>query len=331
MRRLRGAERSSRRPRASGDVRVGLGDDAAVLKLDGDREWVLSCDASIEDVHFRLATHPADSVGYKSLMRAASDLAAMGAQPRYFLLTISLPAKLTGRWLDDFLRGMARAARSLGIRAIGGDTTSGANVSIDVTVIGELASGRAVTRSGARIGDYIYVSGKLGRAELGLELTLAGRRPDAVVREFVVAHLYPKARIELGAWLAKRGVASAMMDLSDGFSTDLARLCKASGVGARIERAVIPRVRIPADAAKKLAIPKVDPLYLALHGGEDYELLFTVPERKLKLLRRAPGFSRLAQIGRIIRGNKVLLRHQNGTESPLRAAGWDSFSKKSSK
>lgn len=316
-----------REPR--GEVRLGIGDDAAILRLPQNRECVVSCDASIENVHFRLATHPADSIGYKSLVRAASDLAAMGAQPRYFLLTIALPNKLAGRWLDDYLRGMVRAANKLKIRAIGGDTTKARAVSISVTVMGEVGTGKAVTRAGARMGDYIYVSGRLGAADLGLRLTLAGLVRGSKLRALLAPHLYPEARARLGVWLASQGVASSMIDLSDGLSTDLSRLCAASQVGAKLLTEKIPAVRVPREATNALHLGKGDALQMALHGGEDYELLFTVPPSKVKLLVGAPDHSELAQIGRIVGGGNVSILEANGRETLLRAGGWDSFREKS--
>src|SRR5277367_570828 len=157
---------------ASSRLKMGIGDDAALVSAGGHAEWVLSCDTFLENVHFRLKTHPPDSVGYKALARATSDLAAMGATPRFFLLTLALPAARTGSWLDAFLKGMARAARAMNMVLLGGDTTKSRTVSISITVLGEIARSRAVTRSGARPGDLIYVSGTLGRAQLGLEILL---------------------------------------------------------------------------------------------------------------------------------------------------------------
>src|SRR5208282_4439867 len=144
---------------ASSPLKMGIGDDAAIISPAARTELVLSCDTFLEDLHFRNQTHPPDSVGYKALARATSDLAAMGATPRYFLLTLALPAARTGAWLDGFLRGMARASRELGITVIGGDTTQSRTVFISITVLGEIAAGRALTRSGAHPGDIIYVSG----------------------------------------------------------------------------------------------------------------------------------------------------------------------------
>jgi thiamine-monophosphate kinase len=306
-------------------LRLGTGDDAAVLSPAGGTEWVLSCDAFLEHVHFQAKTHPPDSVGYKALVRASSDLAAMGATPRFFLLTLALPAGRTGSWLDAFLEGMARASRELGIAIIGGDTTISDRIFISITVLGEITPGRALTRSGARPGDIIYVSGKLGRAQLGLELVLRSQARNRQLRALVQPHLYPKIRIELGSWLARQRIASSAMDLSDGLSTDLARLCIASKVGARIYASKVPSVIIPEAAARRLGKRKLDPLQRALHGGEDYELLFTVSPRQAKKLSRAPSAAALTAIGEITRNRHILLVAPSGRTKLLKSQGWDPF------
>lgn len=342
---------------ASSRLKLGIGDDAAVISLGSRTEWVLSCDTFLENVHFRLKTHPPDSVGYKALARATSDLAAMGATPRFFLLTLALPAGAAGAlagwsfvgrgfshdktsapdsgalalevpsesWLNAFLKGMARASRELGITIIGGDTTQSRTVFISITVLGEIAPGHALTRSGARPGDIIYVSGKLGRAQLGLELVLRGHARNHQVRALVQPHLYPKIQIALGSWLAQHRTAASAMDLSDGLSTDLGRLCAASQVGAKIYASKIPSVTIPPAAARYLGKPKLDPLQLALHGGEDYELLFTVSSRQAKKLNGAPGAAALTAIGEITRKRELILVASNGREAPLKSQGWDPF------
>src|SRR5271155_4261090 len=306
-------------------LRLGIGDDAAVVSTGGHAQWVLSCDTFLEDVHFCMQTHPPDSVGYKALARASSDLAAMGATPRYFLLTLALPSARTGPWLDAFLKGMASAARELGITAIGGDTTRSRTVFISITVLGEIAPGRALTRSGARPGYIIYVSGNLGRAHLGWDLVRRAHARNRQLRALVQPHLYPKIRIELGSWLARTRIATSAMDLPDGLSTDLARLCAASQVGAKIYASKVPSAAISPAAARHLGKPKLDPLQLALHGGEDYELLFTILPRQEKKLRRAPGASTLTAIGEITRNRQVLLVAPDGNASPLHSQGWDPF------
>ena len=302
-------------------VRLGIGDDAAILRGSSEIDWAISCDNSLEDVHFRHNSHPPESIGYKSLARATSDLAAMGARPRYFLLALALPAAKTGLWFDRFAAGMARAARELNIRLVGGDTSKSQNVMISITVLGEVAPGQAITRSGARPGDRIYVSGQLGPAQLGLELILRGLAHRRTLQRYLQPHLYPKIPLALGQSLATRHVATAMMDISDGLSTDLTRLCNASSVGARIWPDKIPKIKIPA-ALTRL---NLNALELALHGGEDYVLLFTVRSQFANRLRHLPSRIPITCIGEITRQKQIVLVRENGTEAPLLAKGWDPF------
>jgi thiamine-monophosphate kinase len=308
----------SRAPRS---LPVGIGDDAAVLRPTKKKQWVLTCDAFAENVHFLARVHRPGVVGYKSLARAVSDLAAMGATPRYFLLTLALPAHRTGDWLDEFLRGMARLARACGLVLAGGDTLRHATVTVAITAIGEISPGRAVQRSGAKPGDRIYVSGALGGAQLGLELILRGLYKDRRWKKLLQPHLHPVPRLRLGRWLAEKRLASAMIDTSDGLSTDLGHLCQASGTGARIFLSRLPMIRVP------LALQQrgFDPLELALHGAEDYELLFSVPRaRALQLPTRLQGVP-LTCIGEVTAARNIVLVGEDGTEQPLPAQGWDHF------
>ncbi|MGH9574060.1 MAG: thiamine-phosphate kinase [Candidatus Acidiferrales bacterium] len=307
-------------------VPIGIGDDAMVIRTGGKKDLVVTVDAFLEDVHFLVDRHPPESVGCKALARATSDLAAMGARPAYFLLTLALPKARTGNWLDRVLKGMRVAAQSLGLRLVGGDTTESSLISMSITVIGEIAPGQAVTRSGAKPGDILLVSGTLGRAQLGLELVQHGLARNRRYKSLLVPHLYPRIRIELGAWLAEHGVASAMMDISDGLSTDLIRFCKASRVGARIYQERIPCVKLPASLGRLKGFGRLnDPLDMALHGGEDYELLFTVPKKMLKKLQSAPGAKAVQAIGEIHRGHGVSLVTKTGETRILKPLGWDPF------
>jgi thiamine-monophosphate kinase len=303
----------------SAGLRVGMGDDAAVVRPKQGVEWVLTTDAFVENVHFLLRVHPPDAVGYKALARAASDLAAMGARPLYFLLSLALPPSCTGKWFDGLLQGMARAGRSFGLSLAGGDTTKSSLAAINLTLVGEVGRGQAVLRSGARPGNLICVSGTLGEAQLGFEL-LDGRRPKQW-KKWLQKHLYPEPRLELGEWLAKNGRATAMIDTSDGLSTDLTHLCEASGVGAKLWAAKIPKVTVPS-LAHKIGL---DPLRLALDGGDDYELLFTVSKRFARHLPRAVGGVPLTVIGEITREKRIVLVDESGQIKDLPARGWDPF------
>jgi len=302
-------------------VRLGIGDDAALFKVRSGFDQILTCDWFLEGSHFLRHKHPPEAVGWKCLARAVSDVAAMGGRPRCFLLSLALPASHTGTWLDQFLLGLRRAAQRFECVLAGGDTTRRQDILINVTVVGDLRMGRAVLRSGARPGDVLFVSGRLGEAELGLRLIRKSKRlansRDPVLRK----HLYPEPRLALSRWLAEGRLASAMMDLSDGLSTDLPRLCAASGVGARIETAKIPSVRLPKDGRGGIMVP----LELALHGGDDYELLFTVPRGKVKRIPHSQNGTRLTAIGEITKERTLLLVDSAGREAPLPNLGWDPF------
>jgi thiamine-monophosphate kinase len=319
----------SRAGAAKGEVRLGIGDDAAVLRPRAGREFVISADQFLEDRHFLVRRHPADSVGYKALARAASDLAAMGAAPLYFFMTLALPAGRTGAWLDEFLRGMARAAREFKMILLGGDLAKQRTIAVSITVVGESFPGEAVTRSGARPGDAIFVSGTLGRAAMGLRMFLhRGRRAaerlsgvPGAAQDALRAHLYPQPRLALGQWLARKGLASSMIDISDGFSTDLNHLCVASGVGARVSIG-----RLPTTPTIALAVELgLDSFALGLHGGEDYELLFTVPARLCAKIPACFGKLWLTRVGEITRSRKLLLLSASGRTRPLLLRGWDHF------
>src|ERR1700730_10542733 len=198
---------------AGGILRLAIGDDAAILRLRRGREWVVTCDQFIEDVHFVKALHPPEVVGYKALARATSDLAAMGAVPRVFLVSLALPASCAGVWLTTMTHGMARAARKFGVTLAGGDTARrparNAAVTLSLTVLGEIEAGRGIQRNSALPGDAIFVTGVLGAAQLGLEIVLRGWAGS--YRRLVAPHFYPKPCLDVGRWLVRRRIASAMM------------------------------------------------------------------------------------------------------------------------
>jgi thiamine-monophosphate kinase len=302
-------------------VRLGIGDDAALFRGARGCDQILTCDWFLEGTHFLRDKHPPDALGWKCLARAVSDIAAMGGVPRCFLLSLALPDARTGLWLDQFLRGLRRAANRFRCKLAGGDTTRRLDILINVTVVGEVETGKAVLRSGARPGDILFASGRLGEAELGLQLVRTSKRRVNARDPILKKHLYPEPRLALGRWLAEKRMASAMMDLSDGLSSDLPRLCAASGVGARIDAAKIPAVRVPKTARTR----GKDSLDLALHGGDDYELLFTVPRGKRRGIPRSFHGIPLTAIGEIARDRALLLMDEVGRELPLLNLGWDPF------
>ena len=310
-----------------GALRLGIGHDAALIHS-GKRDWVVTCDQFLEGVHFLIDKHPADSIGYKALARATSDIVAMGARPRFFLLSLALPSARAGTWFNGLLSGMARASKAFRLRLAGGDTARVASklapLGLDVMVLGEAPEQGVPGRARARPGDRIYVTGVLGRAQLGLELVLRGMTGHGKYRRLLAAHYYPVLPLELGLWLGRNHLASAMMDISDGLSTDLARLCTASGVGARIYADQIPAVAVPPSLAQ---LPAFTPLTLALDGGEDYGLLFTVPKQMVRHIPRNFARTQISSIGEIVRGSGVSIVAADAKASPLAPGGWDHFAK----
>jgi thiamine-monophosphate kinase len=246
------------------------------------------------------------------------------------LLSLALPNRVvnqdkgwTAAWLPEFLRGLRRAARRFGCPEAGGDTTQARQILISVTVIGEVQAGLATRRSGATPGDRIFVSGTLGQAELGLQILRSGARPSPDNNRALRKHLYPEPRVALGQWLARQRLVSSMMDISDGLSSDLSRLCEASRTGARIEVAKLPTPKAPVATSKT----HFDALRLALNGGDDYELLFTVRQKDVARIPRSFQGIPLTQIGEITRGRRIVRVGQDKAIKPLVPQGWDPFRK----
>lgn len=308
----------SRAGRSSG-LALGTGDDAALLVPSPGHEVILTCDWFLEETHFRRDKDPADAVGWKCLARAVSDIAAMGGVPRCFLLSLAMPKELAGRWMDGFLGGLKRAATRFGCELAGGDTTARREMLINIMVVGEVRTGQALRRSGARVGDIIYVSGRLGEAEAGLKLLREGAKKLNARDPRLRKHLYPEPRLALGQWLSGRGCATAAMDLSDGLSSDLARLSAASGVGALVHAGKLPLAR-----SEEINRTRDDRLQAALHGGDDYELLFTVAKKTALVLPKTLAGVTITPIGDITHGNEVLIENR-GEKNRLAAGGWDPF------
>jgi thiamine-monophosphate kinase len=274
---------------------LGIGDDCAIFRPRGASEDLLfTTDLLIEDVHFLRSTHRAADAGWKALARGLSDIAAMGGEPRFCLLSLAL-APWTGiRWLDGFYRGLLRLAAREGAPLAGGDLGHAEKLACDIVVCGAVPRGKALRRDGARPGDAIYVSGSLGGSAMGL----AGASGPARRR-----HLQPEPRLALGRFLRTRIRATAAMDLSDGLSLDLRRLALASGLSAEI--------------APPPAFPGATPEQ-ALHGGEDYELLFTAPART-RVPRSFRGLP-LTRIGTMRAGRAGLVLLDG---APLPPRGYD--------
>ena len=317
---------------ADGQLIKGIGDDCAVIKKDGTRVWLLTMDTLIESVHFNTSFHPPEKLGRKAVSVNVSDVGAMGGKPVFVLLSTGLPHGFDEVWFRAFTRGLTDACREYGCCLIGGDTVaSPGNLTFTLTVIGEAEADQVVYRSGAQPGDTVWVSGELGWAAAGLELLSAGLAPDnRAFDPFREKHLNPQARVALGRQLAASGLAHAMMDLSDGLATDLAHLCKQSGVGARLIAQDLPGVATLAVAA---GITGSDPLRWAISGGEDYELLFTAdPGDRDQLIRVAEQCGQsIYPVGTIGSGAGVTLIQNliDGTSSEVAVAyqGFDHFRK----
>jgi thiamine-monophosphate kinase len=283
-------------PASSSSVVLGIGDDCAICRPRGSREDLLfTTDMLIEDVHFRRATHHPADVGWKCLARGLSDIAAMGGEARFCLLSLALAEWADERWVAGFYRGLLSLARREGIVLAGGDLARADKVMCDIVVCGAVPRGRALRRDGARAGNSIYVSGTLGGSALGLA------HPSGTAWK---RHARPEPRLALGRFIREELRATAAMDISDGLSLDLRRMCEASGLRAEI------------------GTPPIYPgatLEQALHGGEDYELLFTLPARATAPME-FEGVP-LTRIGVMRRGKVGVVL--NG--APLEALGWDHF------
>jgi thiamine-monophosphate kinase len=275
------------------DVVLGVGDDGAILECPPGSQLIAAIDSLVEAVHFPEGS-PARSIGHRALAVNLSDLAAMGAQPAWALLALALPAA-DEAWLGEFSAGLDALAREHGVALVGGDTTGG-KLCVTVQVLGFVPRGAALTRSGGRPGDGVFVSGTPGDSAAGLMLEQSRLTvTDAAQRQWLLDRFrYPTPRVSLG--LALRGLASACIDVSDGLLGDCGRLAHASGCGVRLDYAALP-----VSVALRAAVGAERARELALTGGEDYELCFTVPEVKLKeFAHRCPaaefGWSRIGTL-----------------------------------
>jgi thiamine-monophosphate kinase len=320
--RIRRLATSSTRGRALGSNRAiftGIGDDCAVLRLQPGKESLVTTDFTLEGIHFRRDWHPPESVGHRCLARGLSDIAAMGGEPVAAFLSLALPRDLPQAWVGRFARSLVSLGERFGVTLAGGDTAESPNgILADIIVVGAAPKGKSVLRSGARPGDRIFVSGELG-GSVAAVVQMRTKPKKKVKASDYPRHFYPEPRVELGRILRAKGLASAMIDTSDGLSTDIAHLCEESGVGAEVESALIPR----ASVGKPLREVDLD---LALHGGEDYELLFTARPGK-RIPAQIAGVA-LTHIGSITRSRLILVRNLKGIAYQLEPRGWEHFRKR---
>jgi thiamine-monophosphate kinase len=295
------------------DVEVGIGDDCAVVRV-RDRRLLLTTDALVEGVHFRRSWDRPAGLGRRAFAVNASDIAAMGGRPRYALLSLAAPKTAASNDLTAMVRGFVAAAAANGCLLVGGNLAAAPRWMVSVTLIGE-PCGRPLLRSGARVGDLVYVSGTLGGAAHAREILL--RRRAGSTSE-TLPFRRPTARLALGAALARREVASAAIDVSDGLLKDLGHVCEASNVGAVVDPKRIPYAR----SLRRLVAEQRQALAMA--GGEDYELVFTVPQDRAARLARAGAGTPITCIGSIVRGSSVRIVGASGS-GVRRMRGFDHF------
>jgi thiamine-monophosphate kinase len=323
---------------APGLVR-GIGDDAAVIETSSTKIktwWHLTTDLLAEGIHFDLKSIPPESVGYRAAMANLSDIAAMGAIPRYLLISLAIPRTVNRSHIDELYRGLMKACGLYDVALIGGDTSaSKAGLFLSITLVGSTSGRRALFRHGAKVGDHIYVSGTLGDSFAGLKLLMNDTTSHSLERrkakfsrshrQFLVRrHSHPTARITEGRWLNDGRIASAAIDLSDGLSGDLQHLCEESRVGAEVELDTIPIS--PACRAYARTIG-VSPIRLALTGGEDYELLFTVSPHNCDTVERQArtrGY-RMTRIGTIRPKRFGIQMTSDGRTQPMPITSYKHF------
>lgn len=283
-------------------VLIGIGDDAAVIKSSSARDLLVCCDLMVEGVHFRAEWTPPRLLGRKALAVNLSDIAAMGGVPKFAMVSVAVPHKFSSEFIDDVFQGLFELADASSVSIVGGDTSSSPDsLFIDVSIVGDCSSGKAVTRRGAKVGDLIYVSGSLGGSALGLSLLEAGVRLDDQSDFYpaLLKQLSPEPRLTLGRAIGEAGLATAMIDISDGLSSDLWHLVDESNCGAVINADAIPIMEC---VRRSPNAPTKFPLQFALKSGEEYELLFTAtPEKSVEIaeLSKAAAVP-ITRIGEIV-------------------------------
>lgn len=299
----------------------GIGDDCAVFSSSSRKGWAISTDMLVENVHFRLDWHSPFLLGRKCVAVNLSDLAAMGAEPGFALIAAAFPESLDAHWLTDWQKGVASVLKEYNCRLIGGDTTSGDRLVINVTVLGQGDQKKLLYRSGARPGHDIYVTGTLGDSAGGFHLLQRNLQCEKYPG-LCAAHLNPVPQIKAGRALAESGLVGAMQDLSDGIATDLAHICRASSAAALLEEGLLPN---SAELRHLCEAERLDILQLMLCGGEDYQLVFTAEKTNrttLQQLAAGHGF-RITRIGRIESGNGVFLADSAGCRKEITFSGYE--------
>ena len=307
----------------SGRVPISFGDDAAAVAPSQGHILLISTDALVEGIHFDLGYFRPEDLGWKALAVNLSDIAAMGGKPLGFTTSLAFPRETSPSFVTRVYRGMLKLAELSGAVLLGGDLcASPGTVFLDLTILGEVKSAQVRTRRDARPGDSLFVTGELGASAVGLELLRRVPQRARYFSRLTGRHLRPMPRNRIGCWLSASGCASALIDLSDGLSTDLHRLCKASRVGAVIDSDRIPLPRISSKVGSWIEQPLLD---YGLNGGEDYELLFSVPPgRRNEVPSQMDGLG-IHEIGTITDEPGSCWLREQGHLRPLSPGGFDHF------
>jgi thiamine-monophosphate kinase len=306
----------------------GIGDDCAVFRASSGRVMLFTTDMLLEDIHFMRDAITPYQLGRKVIAVNLSDIAAMGGRPLVALISVGIPVQTGVEEIQELYRGMRDICTGSGLDIAGGDTVASPDkLVINASVIGEVRENEVLYRSGARPGDRLFLTGSVGDSSAGLKILQHEiRPPESIGRHFIKAHNEPTPLVEIGAFIATSGLATAMIDLSDGLLSDLGHICKESGVGALLFSEKIP---ISPELTLLAGGAKFNPLELALSGGEDYQLLFSVPEKNaqgIETLFKEHGISPPSLIGEIVQERGIRMRKHDGSSEELRPQGFNHFS-----
>jgi thiamine-monophosphate kinase len=330
-------------PSGGNDLIAGIGEDTAIISCSCEKDLLVTCDLMAEGVHFSLDYFKPADIGWRALAANLSDIASMGGRPLYFTMSIAVPPYLkSGPFLDEFLDGLLRCVAEYNVTLIGGDTSSSkAGLFIDIAMIGETEKGRALRRAGAKPGDFIYILGNPGRAEAGLRLFQAGWRfekgrvcfpagknPDseqlATISIIMLAHIHPEPCVKAGRMLSDKRIPSAMIDTSDGISTDIFHICEESGVGADLDYSAFDEGELN---VVKEVLPELDVFNCIINGGEDYSLLFATSEEnsvRIEELRKIDFYPEPRLVGKITdRAGIMEIKLPDGKIRKLKPGGWE--------
>lgn len=298
--------------KVSTGVVLGVGDDTAAVKIHPERLLLATTDSQVEDVHFVKMLISAADLARRSVAVSVSDICAMGGVPKFFLASTGLSSQEDEAFLDGLLDGFESGAREFGLELVGGNVSSSSKIFIDITVLGEVEPQLMVRRHGAKPGDFLYVSGSLGDSALGQKL-LASRKIEGADEYLIMRHIRPQPRLDLGRQLAIKGLANAMIDISDGLMLDLERISVQQGLGATV---YVDRIPLSSNYKKQVSDFSEDPYSFAISGGEDYELLFSSPKEYEEEIQELSKIQKvkITKIGQITEQTSIHLLNQDGKE-----------------